>query len=122
MSDWLAQAATCLQPLYDLLGQRVLQSLVLHIDDTYLPVLEEGLGKTRRGCVWVYVGDHTQPYHFYVYQPQRNQESLRTLLAGWHGYLQADADKRCGYQRHNTRRPKRVVTLRRAIDPFRGLQ
>ena len=41
MCDWMASAAELLMPLWQLLKHWVLQSKVLHTDDTTVPVRDE---------------------------------------------------------------------------------
>ena len=50
---WMAACAELLRPLYDLMVKRVLQSKVVHTDDTPMPVQDKNLTKTRQGRVWV---------------------------------------------------------------------
>jgi transposase len=56
MCDWTAQCADVLRPLYDLMVQRVLQSKVIHTDDTPVDVLDRQRSQTRTGRFWVYLG------------------------------------------------------------------
>jgi transposase len=95
MCDWAAQCATALEPLADLMRQRVLQSPVIHTDDTPVKVREPGLGRTRTGRFWVYVGDFDHPYTVFAYTPSRSRDGPVQFLTGWgqdeEVYLQADA-------------------------------
>ena len=45
----MASCAELLTPLYDLMVKRVLLSLVVHTDDTTVPVLDPALPQTRTG-------------------------------------------------------------------------
>jgi hypothetical protein len=71
----------------------------VHADDTTVPVLEPGLGKTRAGRLWCYVRDdrpfagQAPPAALYRYSPDRKGEHPRTHLGLFRGILQAD-----GYQ------------------------
>ncbi len=57
-SGWLGATAATLKPLVDLLRREVIAgSAVLHGDDTPIPVLAPGTGKTRTGRPWTYVRD-----------------------------------------------------------------
>jgi transposase len=66
-------------------------------DDTPVPVLEPGLGRTRTGRLWVYVRDDrpfcglARPAAAYFYSPDRGAEHPARHLAGCAGFLQADA-------------------------------
>ena len=49
MCDWLAAAAQLLRPVQEHLKERVLQSRVVHTDDTPVPVQDPGAGRTKTG-------------------------------------------------------------------------
>jgi len=56
--DWMAACAEALRPLYNLMVREVLQSRVLHTDDTPVDVLDREVpGTTKTGRFWVYAGD-----------------------------------------------------------------
>jgi transposase len=69
----------------------VLESQVLHTDDTPVPVLDPEQDKTKTGRLWVYLGDVSHPYNVFAYTPNRKRDGPATFLANYHGYLQADA-------------------------------
>jgi transposase len=91
LCGWMASCAELLTPLYDLMVQRVLQSVVTHTDDTRVPVLDPALPRTRTGRFWVYVGDVRNPYVVYDYTPRHTRDGPARFLTGFRGYLQADA-------------------------------
>jgi transposase len=97
MCGWAMSAAEILSPLYDLMRARVLQSQVIHTDDTTVPVLDPEQNKTKTGRLWVYLGDAAHPYAVYDYTPDRKRDGPEKFLAGFKGYLQADAY--AGYDR-----------------------
>jgi transposase len=57
MSGWVGGTAAAFQPLIDALAAEVLASDSLHVDDTPMPVLAPGTGKTKIGRLWTYVRD-----------------------------------------------------------------
>lgn len=57
LSGWVGATAAALQPLVDALAGAVMASDTLHVDDTPVPVLAPGTGKTRTGRIWTYVCD-----------------------------------------------------------------
>ena len=57
LSGWVGATAAALQPLVDALASEVLASDALHVDDTPVPVLAPGTGKTKIGRLWTYVRD-----------------------------------------------------------------
>ena len=96
LADWVGQSAALLRPLIDALARHVLAAAVLHADDTPVPVLAPGLGKTRTGRLWAYLRDErphgstTPPAVLYRYSPDRRAEHPKAHLAGFRGVLQAD--------------------------------
>jgi hypothetical protein len=69
----------------------------LHADDTPVPVLAPGNGKTKTGRLWTYVrddrpwGDKTPPAVWYAYTPDRKGQHPQGHLREFTGTLQADA-------------------------------
>src|SRR5438309_5664501 len=57
LSGWVGATSAALQPLVDALAVDVLASDTLHVDDTPVPVLAPGTGKTKTGRLWTYVRD-----------------------------------------------------------------
>lgn len=97
LGDWVGECAALLDPLVTRLGAHVLGGRKVHADDTPVPVLEPGLGKTKTGRLWTYVrddrpaGSSTPPAAFFRYSPDRKGEHPRQHLQGYSGVLQADA-------------------------------
>ena len=67
-SIWCGDVADLVEPLYELMAERVRQSHVVATDDTIMPMLS--LGKTRSARMWVYVGDPVSYTHLDVYKRQ----------------------------------------------------
>ncbi len=88
---WLAAAARLVEPLYQLMVDRVLQSRVIHTDDTPVPVLDEKRDRTREARIWVYVGDESHPYTVFDYTPTRSRDGPARFFGSYAGYIQADA-------------------------------
>jgi len=97
LADWVGQAAWLLDALVDAIRKHVLAAEKIHGDDTTLPVLEPGLGRTKTGRLWVYVRDDrpaagtAPPAAIYFYSPDRRGEHPAAHLASFTGFLQADA-------------------------------
>jgi transposase len=74
----------------------VMGSERLFADDTPVPVLAPGTGKTRTGRLWAYVrddrpyGGKAPPAALYRYTPDRKGERPREHLKAFSGFLQAD--------------------------------
>ena len=52
LSGWVGATAAALKPLVDALAADLLASDTLHVDDTPVPVLAPGTGKTKTGRLW----------------------------------------------------------------------
>ena len=96
LAAWLGHAAWLLHPLVDLIAAHVMAGRVIHADDTPVPVLAPGAGKTKTGRQWVYLRDErphagtTPPAVLYRYTPDRKGEHCRKELANFTGWLHAD--------------------------------
>ena len=91
MCAWMRCAGELVKPLTDLMAERVRQSKVVHTDDTPVPIQSPGAKRCRKGRVWCYLGDTANPYTVYDYTPNRSRDGPAKWLAGYEGYLQADA-------------------------------
>jgi len=98
--DWMRQIADLLTPLYDLMHERVLRSELLGTDDTPVPMMEKGRGKTKRSYLWGYRGDEDHPFNVFDFTTSHSREGPIKFLRRdgekdpekmFHGYLQADA-------------------------------
>jgi transposase len=97
MAGWVGAASDLLSPLVDAIQKHVLAGCKLHADDTPMPVLSPGSGKTRTGRLWTYVrddrpaGDETAPAVWFAYSEDRKGGHPRKHLKTFKGALQADA-------------------------------
>jgi transposase len=97
LADWVGASARLLEPLGEVLRRHVMSAAKLHADDTPVPVLAPGLGKTKTGRLWTYVrddrpaGDETPPAVWFAYTPDRKGEHPKVHLREFRGMLQADA-------------------------------
>jgi transposase len=96
LSDWVGQAAWLLDPVVAGIRQHVFAGEKIHGDDTTVPVLEPGLGRTKTGRLWVYVRDdrpfcgEAPPAAAYFYSPDRGGAHPAAHMATFTGLLQAD--------------------------------
>jgi transposase len=103
LAEWMGHMSCLLEPLTEAIGRHVREGQTIHADDTTLPVLEPGHGKTRTGRLWVALRDErtwgstAPPAVYYRYAPDRTREQAEALLEGCTGYLHADAYS--GYKR-----------------------
>jgi hypothetical protein len=96
LSSWVGRACWWLTPLYELVLGTVLSTDKVFADETTLPVLEPGKGRTKTGRLWCYAVDDrpwagaTHPAAAYVYSEDRRGEHLTTHLAAFRGTLRVD--------------------------------
>ena len=96
LADWVGASAALLVPLIEALGEHVLGGYTLHADDTPVPVLAPGTGKTKSGRLWTYVRDErpwgggATPAVLFCYSPDRKGEHPSAHLRSFSGVLHAD--------------------------------
>lgn len=94
MSNWLLKATEdWLEPLYNILRETMMNTQVLHADETVLQVLREP-GKTpqSKSYMWLYRtgSDARYPIVLYDYQPDRRGKRPAEFLKEFKGYLHTD--------------------------------
>lgn len=90
MSDWMNSCCKLLEPLYNTLKQKILDSDYIQADESPIKVLDsDKKGSTHQGYQWVY-HDPVQKLVFFNYRKGRGQNGPKELLADYHGYLQCD--------------------------------
>jgi len=96
LANWVGAAAWWLEPLRTRLAEQVFASQKLFADDTTIPVLDPGRGRTRTGRLWVYARDDRPwggtdpPAAIYYYSPDRRAERPAAHLKDFKGILQVD--------------------------------
>jgi len=98
LANWMIQAGHLLQPLINLLRDRLLAYDILQMDETPVQVLKEP-GKTAQSKSYLWVqrgGPPDQPVVLYDYDPGRGAGVPKRLLGDFTGYLQTD-----GYDGYN---------------------
>ncbi len=109
LADWVGRSCWWLKPLHDLLTTTVLASNKLFADDTPVPVLDPGRGRTKTGRLWAYARDDRPwqgadpPAVTYIYSDNRKGEHPTHHLLDFKGILQVD-----GYQSYDTIASKRA--------------
>jgi hypothetical protein len=115
LANWVGRACWWLQPLYELLVSTVLSAPKVFADDTTLPVLEPGRGRTKTGRLWCYAVDDRpwcgpgHPVAVYAYSEDRKGERPAGHLAGFRGVLQVDGY--AGFKRLAGNRVDGSITL-----------
>jgi transposase len=99
LASWMARAAWWLRPLHERLLKAVLAQQRVYCDDTPLPVLAPGTGRTKTGRFWAYAIDDRSwsgpapPAVAYLYAEDRKARHMTDHLKSFTGILQVD-----GYQ------------------------
>jgi len=96
LCNWVGRACWWLAPLHERILSTALASPKVFADDTTLPVLDPGQGRTKTGRLWCYAVDNRpwcgpgHPAAAYVYSEDRKGEHPATHLQGFKGLLQVD--------------------------------
>lgn len=96
LANWVGGASWWLETLQDRLASHLFASGKLFADDTPIPVLDPGRGRTRTGRLWVYVRDDRPyggldpPAALYLYSPDRKAKRPESHLDKFKGVLQVD--------------------------------
>lgn len=97
LAQWVGATSKLVTPLVQAVRRHVLGAQNLHADDTPLPVLDPGRGRTKTGYLWTYVRDERPwgatgpPAVWFEYSPNRKGEHPRRHLRDFAGVLQCDA-------------------------------
>ncbi len=115
LANWVGRACWWLTPLYDLVVSTALSANKLFADDTTLPVLDPGRGRTKTGRLWCYAVDDrpwcgpSHPIAAYVYSEDRKGAHPTRHLARFDGVLQVDGY--AGFKRLAGERADKSVQL-----------
>lgn len=96
LAGWVGGASWWLEALHRRLSEHVFASDNLFADDTPVPVLDPGRGRTKTGRLWVYAREQRgwsgpdPPAAVFVYAPDRKAERPETHLARFKGVLHVD--------------------------------
>ena len=96
LANWVGGACWWLEPLQARLAAHVFGAAKIFADDTPIPVLDPGRGRTKTGRLWVYTRDDRPwggpdpPAAVYFYSSDRKAERPASHLEGFKGVLQVD--------------------------------
>ena len=98
LASWMIGVGTLVQPLINLMRDRLLDYDIIQIDETVVQVLKEaGRSAQSKSYLWVQRGGPPDGrVILYDYDPSRSGSVPVRLLAGYSGYLQSD-----GYEGYN---------------------
>lgn len=92
LANWMIRCGNLLQPLINLLQDKILEQRVVHMDETPVQVLNEP-GKTAQSQSYMWVmasASHSSPAILFNYSASRSQATPNGLLAGYTGALMVD--------------------------------
>lgn len=94
MANWIIKCSThWLEPIYNILKEKILTQDILHADETVVQVLKEKNKKPQsKSYMWLYRTGGTTEEHIvlYEYKPDRTKERPITFLKDFKGYLHTD--------------------------------
>ena len=92
LANWVIQAGQLVQPLINLMRDRLLAYDYVQMDETTVQVLKEpGKSPQSKSYIWVQRGGPPDaPLILYDYDPSRSQKVPLRLLEDYKGYLQTD--------------------------------
>lgn len=92
LAHWMVEAGVLIQPLINLLRDRLLAYDIVAMDETPVQVLKEpGRRAQSKSYMWLARGGPPDaPAILYDYDPSRGGQVPKRLLEGFHGYLQTD--------------------------------
>jgi transposase len=94
LANWIVRCSEdWLEPVYRRAKERLLESEVLHADETTVQVLREpGKSAKTDSYMWLYrtSGDTDRHVVLFEYQPSRSSAHPKSFLAGFKGLLHAD--------------------------------
>lgn len=93
---WVGKVCFLLGPIAQYILEEILCSPVIFADETTVPVLEPGLGRTRTGYFWTYARDerpwrgNRPPGVAYIYEDNRRHDNAAKHLARFKGIIHCD--------------------------------
>ncbi|MFZ2168114.1 MAG: IS66 family transposase [Methylococcaceae bacterium] len=93
LAEWVGRTGVALQPLVSRLIEILLERGTLHADETPVPQLDPGNGKTKRAYLWAYRSNDLEEgprIIVFDYRGGRSGEHARQFLGSWQGHLMVD--------------------------------
>lgn len=102
LAHWCGKAGFHLRPIFERMAEQIKSSSKLFMDETTVPILDPGRGKTKTGYLWALArddrgwGGSDPPGVIFNYAPGRSGKYAEEFLRGFDGILQVD-----GYAGYN---------------------
>jgi transposase len=92
LAQWVGACGLKLQPLIEAMKAQLLTRTVLHADETPVPMLKPGLGRTHRAYLWSYSSSEYDELQTVIYDfaDSRGGVHARDFLGTWSGKLVCD--------------------------------
>jgi transposase len=92
LAQWVGACGVRLKPLVEAMKALLLSRAVLHADETPVPMLKPGLGRTHRAYLWSYSSSEYDelPLVVYDFADSRSGLHAREFLGSWSGKLVCD--------------------------------
>jgi transposase len=92
LAQWVGACGVKLKPLIDAMKALLLTRAVLHADETPVPMLKPGLGRTHKAYLWSYSSSEYDELQAVIYDfaEGRSGHYAREFLQGWTGKLVCD--------------------------------
>lgn len=92
LAQWVGACGLRLQPLVEAMKGLMLTRPVLHADETPVPMLKPGLGRTHRAYLWSYSTSEYEELQTVIYDfaDSRGGVHAREFLGNWKGKLVCD--------------------------------
>lgn len=98
MCNWAIKVAALLKPVTDIFKAMIMESPIIHADETIFQVLKEvGRKASNKSYMWVFrSGGCEKPTILFHYNHSRAGKIAQNIIAGYKGYIQTD-----GYPGYN---------------------
>jgi transposase len=92
LAQWVGACGVRLQPLIEAMKAQLLTRPILHADETPVPMLKPGLGRTHRAYLWSYSTSEYDTLQSVVYDFAESRGGIhaRAFLGTWSGELVCD--------------------------------
>ena len=125
LGNWTGRAVQVLAPVVDRMTEHLKASGCLFVDETTVPVLAPGTGKTRRDYLWAVARDQRgydgpdPPAVVFNHSRSRSAKTALNLLRGYAGRRGPPRRRLCGIRRARRPRANREpVEPRLLLDPL----